>query len=545
MNKLLSKILEPKDSTSEAAYYLSSLLNAKISQSTLDKEIHEHPNYPGFLSISDVLNKYDIENIVARFDINKFKQLPTPFILQLKQETDTYQFGVVKTIENNTAQYYNTITKTWQECGVDELFHKSMELVLLAQAEDGVIETKYEEKLKEEKIKKISDYAIASCIPLIIIIASVYSYFDLGSNAIFSILFTVLTFIGSVITILLLWYEVDQNNALLQQICAAGRKRNCGAVLQSTDAKIFGISWSSIGFVYFTGSLISLLALGISTTTTLNFLALLNVIAVPYIIYSIYYQRKIKQWCVLCLSVQAILALQFIVAFLADWQYLPLTFYGLIKILPQLMLAYALPFIMVSIMMPKFKKAKQGEKTFLELQRLKHSPEIFQAMLEKQRQSTISAEGLGITIGNRNATNKIIKVCNPYCGPCANAHSPMEELLSNNPDLQLQIIFNVTNEKTDLTSHPVRHLLAIDEAEDGKMTSQALDDWYLAETKNYNIFSSKYPLKDGLNRQDRKIDAMQDWCNKTNIHFTPTFFINGYQLPPNYSVNDLKYFFSM
>jgi protein-disulfide isomerase len=48
-----------------------------------------------------------------------------------------------------------------------------------------------------------------------------------------------------------------------------------------------------------------------------------------------------------------------------------------------------------------------------------------------------------------------------------------------------------------------------------------------------------------LKKQDEKVEAMKDWCSKTEIQFTPTFFINGYQLPSNYSVNDLKYFLSV
>ncbi len=52
-----------------------------------------------------------------------------------------------------------------------------------------------------------------------------------------------------------------------------------------------------------------------------------------------------------------------------------------------------------------------------------------------------------------------------------------------------------------------------------------------------------YPsLLSFLSQQKGKIGAMHDWCEETAITFTPTFFINGYQLPSLYSVSDLKYF---
>lgn len=42
-----------------------------------------------------------------------------------------------------------------------------------------------------------------------------------------------------------------------------------------------------------------------------------------------------------------------------------------------------------------------------------------------------------------------------------------------------------------------------------------------------------------LQEQDTKIDAMHDWCKAEQITHTPTLFINGYQLPQEYSIEDL------
>ena len=48
-----------------------------------------------------------------------------------------------------------------------------------------------------------------------------------------------------------------------------------------------------------------------------------------------------------------------------------------------------------------------------------------------------------------------------------------------------------------------------------------------------------------LKMQDAKVEAMNDWCKETGIAFTPTFFVNSYQLPDVYNVADLKYFLSV
>ena len=46
-----------------------------------------------------------------------------------------------------------------------------------------------------------------------------------------------------------------------------------------------------------------------------------------------------------------------------------------------------------------------------------------------------------------------------------------------------------------------------------------------------------------LEGQSYKLDKMRDWCDKMEINFTPTYFINGYQLPEIYNLDDLKYLF--
>ncbi len=544
MRKLITKLLEPKDNAPEAAFLLAELLGAKISRSTLERDIKSHPDYPAFLSISDVFNNYGIENLTARFEKEKIPEMPTPFITQFNSKKPVKQFTVVKDIADGHVLFYDPEEQRWDKTSIDSFSKKSSGVVLLAEIEEPVKEKDYEKKLQEENRAKLSQNLVAGCIPIIILSAALLAFLNTGPVAILPILYAVLTLAGALVTTLLLWYEVDQANTALQDICQAGKKANCSAILQSKDAKIFGISWSSIGFVYFAGSIITLLITGIANISSEGVLSWLTLAATPYIFYSVYYQWRVaKQWCVLCLSVQAVLLMQCIITFIGGWHTLTV-FHNTTFIIPTIT-AFAIPFIVVSLLIPALRKAKESSALSMELQRLKHSPEIFNAVLEKQKAVTYNPQGLGITLGNPNASVKIIKVCNPYCGPCAKAHTPIEELLHNNPELQVQIIFNASNDAKDMKFNPVNHLLAIDEKKEPQLTERALDDWYLAEKKDYEAFARKYPMNGELKRQGEKIEAMRDWCTKTEIQFTPTFFINGYQLPLNYSVNDLKYFLSV
>ncbi len=71
-------------------------------------------------------------------------------------------------------------------------------------------------------------------------------------------------------------------------------------------------------------------------------------------------------------------------------------------------------------------------------------------------------------------------------------------------------------------------------------TKNALDAWYLSPEKDYEQFASKFPVKVSLKDQQEKVNAMNQWVREAAIAFTPTLFINGYRLPEDYSIEDLK-----
>ena len=50
------------------------------------------------------------------------------------------------------------------------------------------------------------------------------------------------------------------------------------------------------------------------------------------------------------------------------------------------------------------------------------------------------------------------------------------------------------------------------------------------------------PKTGELSKQGEKINLMDEWCNEIEIKATPTIFLNGYQLPDAYSIEDLQYF---
>jgi uncharacterized membrane protein len=522
------------------------VLKVKVSEATIQKDLEEHPDYPSLLCVSDVLTGYGIENIACRSTPEIIQVTPVPFIAQIKASHNRFeQFVVVDSIGKDRIHYYNVEKGRWQFMGTAAFIARwSSRIVLGVNAADAKHEKDYTIKKWSGLVQQMIQWFALLLLPAATLLSSLLALFQFGPAAVLPVVYSMITLAGCIVTGLLLWYDLDEYHPLLRKICSTGARVNCNNVLRSRASKFLGISWSSIGLAYYTGTLLTLLLMGLNNSNAWFITAWLNVAAVPYIFYSLYYQWRIaRQWCVLCICVQVLLALQCITATVAHWHMVtsPVAVLNTGAII-FLVCMYSIPFLVVNLLMPAYKTAKEYRQYKIELRQLKYNPAIFNAMLATQKEITGNIDQLGITLGNPSAPNKVIKICNPYCGPCASAHIPLEELIHHNVDIQVQIIFMASNKEDDVRTPPVKHFLALAEKKNEALLWQALDDWYGAEKKDYDLFAAKYPMNGELKLQEDKIDAMYNWCRKMEISATPTFFINGYQLPELYSINDLKYY---
>ena len=544
--RYLENLFSPLQNCEEIALLLCKALNVPITRTTLVNALLEHPDYPSLLSISDVLQNYGVTNLSLRIkDSVKLTELPTPFIVQIRSEkTFASLFALVYQISFSEVKWFNPETHKKETIPFEKFNTLFTGYVQLFEKSEHAGEKEYVSNFKKEKNKRTINNLLVLSIPLLFLLLSIYAFIDSGIKALMPVVYTCFTLVGAATSALLVLYEVDQYNPTLQKVCTGGGKTNCAAILHSKGSKIFGIHWSIIGFSYFMGVLAVLLAGGMFNTSILSVASWINVFALPYTIYSIDYQgRIVKQWCPMCLTVQVVLVSLFIVSLIGG--FLSISSLSLFSIL-SFIVSVGLIFLSIYLLLPALEKTKAAKHYLHELQRLKHNPQIFETLLLKQKQITESTEGLGITLGNPDGKIHLIKVCNPYCGPCANAHPIIDELLETNPEIRLQIIFTASPSNEDTGNKPVKNLLTLRENSTDEIVKKALDAWYLADVKDYDKFNAQYPFKkETLDTQLPKIEAMYKWCEQTKIEFTPTFFVNNYQLPEIYSVADLRYFLSV
>jgi uncharacterized membrane protein/thiol-disulfide isomerase/thioredoxin len=354
----------------------------------------------------------------------------------------------------------------------------------------------------------------------------------------YALAYTLLKSVGLAAGIFLLWFDIDRYNPTLQSFCSGGvgSKINCNAVLGSKHAKLFNgaLSLSLLGFSYFFGTLLFLLISSFSLSA-LSVLGVFSFISVPVVLISVYYQALvIRQWCKFCIIIQAMLIGEIAITFFSGFYREPIA-YGSLPLLLALLL---LPILGWKLLKPLLEQEKETNVHKRGLKKIKNNPDVLQGLLVKSRKIETSTKGLGISINSKTAMYNVVKVCNPYCGPCAKAHPVLEDLVKAGK-INLQILFTARSLE-DRAGKPVSHFLAIDEKGDKTITQKALDDWYLADKKDYEVFTNKHPMNGELEKQSNKIEAMRDWCDAENITHTPTIFINGYELPREYSVEDLR-----
>ncbi len=528
-----------------AAKYLQQL-NIPITATTIKQSIEQNPYYPSLYSLSNTFTKYKIDNVAFEATEEQLAEIQTPFVAYMQTPTTGKDFVLLTKKDNNHVSY---LTQGNKETTIThkEFITRWQKIIFLAEGNATSGEKDYAINLKKEKVEKEKrtwQYIGVAALLLLAIIAVVNSatpYYGLASTVLIT------KVLGVAITVLLLIYEIDKSNALVKNICTAGKQTNCDAVLNSKANKFLGMSWSEVGFFYFASTLLFALMPGLAFVQKVPWLSFAAIAVSPYILFSIYYQYKVvKQWCPLCLATQLVLAAELCWALYclntnttsstqSFFQSItfpsPLGRIGGAVLLPIVLWYFIKPLILAAKEMPTYKAAYK---------RLLYHPDTFNTAL--QQQPVVDGwQNLGITIGNPQAPNTILKVCNPYCGPCAKAHPVLEELIHHNDNYKVQIIFTTKPSTTDEGKNPTSHLMAINAIGDKQKTQQALDDWYLAPKKDYEIFAKKYPMNGELKLQQNVLQVMNDWCEKAEIHFTPTLFINGKQLPSNYSIEELKH----
>lgn len=249
-------MLKQYDSTVKAAINFLRLLEVRVNDATVNEILQNHPDWPSLLCISDSLNKWNIPNGAGKIDPTQIDQLPTPFIAYTNDRETP--LAIVSQVTDTSLtifqkKYDTLITET-----KEDFLKKWNGIYLIAESTEHSGEPQYELIKRKAIINSLLPF---STLTVILILSFLFLNKTIGtiSNlSSFSVTGIYLQYVimltGVVITSLLLLYEIDKTNPVLQKVCTGITKGNCNAILTSRQAKLFTwLSWSEVGFIYYAG----------------------------------------------------------------------------------------------------------------------------------------------------------------------------------------------------------------------------------------------------------------------------------------------------
>ena len=519
------------------------LLKVKHTNDFSNRYFNEHPHKYNLFGLSKMLSDYGVENVATKIpDKEKdILDIETPFVAHFGGD-----FVVVHKVESDIVSFL------WRNnehlLPVAEFAEAWTGIVLLAESSENSIEPDYKEYKKKDRLNFLKQAALLSTCSLILLLTYIHQIQSFSYSVTQLFRYSILLFLnltGIYISYLLLLKQMRVQSQYADKICSLFKQNDCNHVLESKAAKLWGIfGWSEIGLGYFSTNVLILLFF----PDWITCIALINILTLPYSFWSVWYQRaKAKQWCVLCLIVQVLLWALFIVHYLFGYIRIPPFSYSII----QLFSFYAASVLGINALVPKFNAARAVPILRQAINGMKADESVFKALLKQQPFYETSDSDSIIRFGNPDSPLRLTILSNPYCNPCSRMHKRIEQLLKKmNNNMSVQYILSSFEESMNSTN---KYLIAACFASpptpspkwrggEEESLQQIFTDWFEKGKALRDDYFKGMNLDMDNPEIETEFQKHEAWRKKTQLRATPTVLVNGYQLPENYKVEDLRYF---
>jgi uncharacterized membrane protein len=501
----------------------------KVMKGSVKVALKSNSYYPTFKSICDTLNDWKVENYPLKYQPEEMKELTAPYIVHFNSGGG--QLAFVSKIKNNTITYYDSYSLK-REIGIQEFLEKCSGAVILLNPDERSGEKDFRKKWQDEFICK-SILPLTVFAFLLFVVFAAFNSFVIGSELLQKtqglLFFTKTT--GIALSLLLILHEFDVRLSLTEKLCHLNKATNCNIVLNDKASKIFGwFGWADAGFIYFTGCLLFLLQ-G-SRAGDYSLLAILSALSMPYPLFSIYYQGFVlKKWCPMCLGVQLILIIEFILLF-PQFTCLNFSFTSL----STLILTFLATGIIYTLVILYFSEKTSHEIQYNKYLGFKKNPDVLRTLLLNQKRYDIPVTEASLVFGDKDSSIKITAFLSLQCSHCARAFDKIKELLKSDPNMGISIIL-ITSEVNILNT--LHHLNRRNRDDDALAL---LEQWYTMDSYSRSRLSDNLCIPEVDDISKEVSNENYELFKKCNVSGTPTFFVNGYLLPDQYEIDDIKYF---
>ncbi|MGE5406770.1 MAG: vitamin K epoxide reductase family protein [Methanosarcina sp.] len=514
-----------EDNTVSVVQRAISHYGIKVTGTSVIETLKSNSYYPTFRSICDAFNEWKIEHYPLKYEPEEIKELNPPYITHFKAGGG--QIAFVTGYEDSSVVYYDSYG-TRKKIGWDEYIQKSSGAVILMNPDEKSGEKNYKKKFQEELLNKFIVPAIIGVVALVISALFINKASSLQMSwQQYTLIST--KFAGIFFSAMLLMKEYEINMPLAEKLCRINSTINCNSVLNDKAAMVFGhIGWADIGMIYFTGSFLTLL----QGNSWNGFLIAASALSMPYTLFSIWYQGfRLKKWCPFCIMVQVILVAEFLIqiSFLhvADFSI------GLFTIMVLTFLSVGVLQALINLYIRESGKA---EFNYGKLLKFKNNPDILRAVLFNQKHFEIRITCNSLIFGKLNSNLQITAFLSLHCSHCAGAFVKVAEILRSSSDAQVNIVLVGADSKIINTLHYFLKNNKEDEA------LSLLDQWYKSDHIARSRFQDEYCLLEAEKVTGEFDSESRNLMKNCEVTGTPTFFINGYRLPPQYEIDDVEYF---
>jgi len=445
----------------------------KVTKSGIKNYFLSHPYYPSFKCISDAFEKWNIEHYPLKLNINELKELRSPFIAHINS-LGKQLFAFIYEIKGDDILYSVDARKKLLE-PLDSFSSKFTGAIIFLKPDKKSFEYEYRQNRQKEMLDNL-------ILPFGILIISVWFLSNIilhwsTVNTVFLWKLIVIKALGLFTALLLVLKEFKISNSILNKFCNISPKTDCDALLNSNAAIIYGwINWADAGLIYFTGSLLCLSS--IQAIPDLGILPVLSIIAIPYPLYSIYYQAfKVKKWCPLCLLVQAVIIAEFIYVIL-NLSSVSISVIGIFSDL--------LYFSIITGFYMLFKVyliEKQNLTTInYSFQLFKRNPKLFIKLLQESDFNQIIINENSLIFGNPDAPVTITAFLSFNCKYCKSAYKDLMSIVKASNNVKLLLVFLVKHDSPEFMDL-IDQIYYIYKSQGQQKAMAVIENWYSSKNK--------------------------------------------------------------
>lgn len=521
-----------EENVTSVVYMILRNVGIRVTFSTVIEYLKSHPNYPSLKSICDLFDELNITNYPLKFDEIDLYKLTDPFIAHTKDSGG--KVILVYTINKERVVYADTLNGQ-KIIKTSQFLEKWDGVIIAIEPTERSGEVNYTEKRNNEIVNR----SLLPSVILTFLIATVFGIISNKSHFIEIPILSIIIFVfihlfGLTFSILLFRHELNLKTKITDKLCHITSKVDCDAVTHSSASKIFGgVTWADTGVAYFTGGLLTFFIL--PGTNSLNILCLFSISALPYPIFSILYQwLKIKKWCPLCLSVQAVLIVESLFAF----NILKISELAIHALIPVLLIFSS---VVLIILLLKIHFISQREKEYLKLESIKFKRDlgIFLYKISKEEKIDLPNDRFALICGDLQSEVVLSIFLSFNCGACAKMFNEIKKLLDINIKIKVQIFFSISKDK--LSAVLFKTILELLRSGKNNKVFELLTAWYNMDLKVRSNLLKNVDLNDADDQFRNIINENNLLFRQSKVKRVPAIYVNGFHLPDIYSLEDIRY----